>query len=78
MLHTMLDEECQPVIVTDAGFKSPWFLPVMELGWHIVGRVRKPHFYSIDNGEHWQCITQLYKQATHRPKLFTSALIARR
>ncbi len=78
VLHAMLGKDCQPVVVTDAGFKSPWFRPVRDLGWHIVGRVRKPHFYSLDNGGHWQCISQLYKQARHRPKLIGTALIAKR
>lgn len=29
-----------PVIVTDAGFHTPWFKQVRALGWHFVGRVR--------------------------------------
>lgn len=77
-LHSLMDKDCQPIIVTDAGFKSPWFRPVIELGWNIVGRVRKPHHYSTDNGSHWQCISELYKTASQRPKLIKSALIARK
>jgi len=42
-LHTILPSHCRPVIVTDAGYKSPWFREVRALGWDIVGRIRKPH-----------------------------------
>jgi hypothetical protein len=76
-LHAMLPPDCQPIIVTDAGYKSPWFRQVRALGWHVVGRVRKPHFYSLDNGQQWQSITLLYQQATCRPKRFYKAHIAR-
>lgn len=78
MLHSMLPSDCRPIIVTDAGYKSPWFRDVLALKWDIVGRVRKPHFYSLDKGKHWQCISHLYKQATTRPKCFDKARIARR
>ncbi|MEO3678408.1 hypothetical protein ABGI61_05155 [Rheinheimera sp. FR7-31] len=64
------------MIVTDAGVKTPWFRQVEALGWYFVGRVRKPNFYTIDNGAHWQCISQLYPKATQRPKQY-QAQIAR-
>ncbi|WP_341503754.1 IS4 family transposase [Gallaecimonas sp. GXIMD4217] len=68
ILSAMLPPGCQPIIVTDAGFKSPWFRQVEALGWHFVGRVRKPNFYSLDQGDTWQCISHLYGQASQRPK----------
>jgi len=78
VLHTILPKGCQPIIVTDAGYKSPWFREVLALGWDVVGRVRKPHFYSLNKGKTWQCISQLYQQASTRPKQFKGAQIARR
>jgi hypothetical protein len=36
----MLPKRCRPVIVTDAGFKVPWFKEISALGWHFIGRVR--------------------------------------
>ncbi|WP_416307550.1 IS4 family transposase [Neptunicella sp. SCSIO 80796] len=68
---------CQPIIVTDAGYKSPWFREVKALGWDIVGRIRKPHFYSVDRGTTWQCISQLYQMATPRAKRFDNAQLVR-
>ena len=39
-LKALLPEGCRPVIVTDAGFKNPWFTIVEAMGWFWVGRVR--------------------------------------
>lgn len=72
-LHQMMDKTSRPIIVTDAGFKSPWFRQVKALGWDFVGRVRKPHLYTTDN-QQWQCISVLYKQATTRPRALKAAI----
>ena len=40
-LAQVLPQNCRPVIVTDAGFKSPWFRRVAARGWSYVGRVRR-------------------------------------
>lgn len=77
ILQTILPKGCQPVIVTDAGYKSPWFRQVIALNWFIVGRVRKPHNYSKNEGKQWQCISQLYELATVRPKRFDNMQIAK-
>lgn len=75
-LASILPQECKPIIVTDAGFKTPWFRTVLAKGWDFVGRTRLPNFYSTKD-DNWQCITQLYKQATSCPKSFSGS-IARR
>jgi len=76
-LHALLPAHCRPIIVTDAGYKSPWFREVLALEWDIVGRIRKPHFYSLNKGNTWQCIRYLYAQATSRPKRFDNSQIVR-
>jgi len=75
-LAQILPSYCKPIIVTDAGFKTPWFRSVLAHGWDYIGRTRKPNFYSID-GYHWQCITHLYQTASSCPRSF-SGCIARR
>lgn len=35
-----MPEGIHPILVTDAGFRVPWFRAVEALGWHFVGRVR--------------------------------------
>jgi Transposase DDE domain len=39
-LKSLLPQGCCPIIVTDAGFKNPWFKAVESSGWDYVGRVR--------------------------------------
>jgi len=39
-LQTLLPEGVRPILVTDAGFRVPWFRAVEALGWHWAGRVR--------------------------------------
>lgn len=49
-LKTLLPEGCVPIVITDAGFKNPWFKKVIKLGWDYVGRVRGRVKYNDGNG----------------------------
>ncbi|TBU80336.1 IS4 family transposase [Pseudomonas daroniae] len=62
-LTLMLPEHCRPILVTDAGFRRPWFQAVEARGWYYVGRVRNRDLYRNQQGQ-WQPIKQLYEQAT--------------
>ena len=73
-LSQLLPAKCKPVIVTDAGFKAPWFRQIEALGWYFVGRVRKPNFYTTDNGANWQCIGRLFAKATLKPKQYPAQI----
>lgn len=73
-LKLMFPDECKPIIVTDAGFKTPWFRQVLSLGWDYVGRTRKPSYYVLNGRGNWQCVTNLYKKATQAPKTFNGHL----
>ena len=65
-LRTMLPDGCEPVIVTDAGFRGPWFRAVEAQGWHWVGRIRnKIKYYDASMGR-WRYTDTLYKEATAR------------
>lgn len=66
-LVKIVPEYCVPIIITDAGFKVPWFKQVQALGWDFVGRTRLPNMYSLDN-ENWFNLKELYAKATTRPK----------
>jgi hypothetical protein len=39
-LKTIIPTECRSVIVSDAGFKGPFFEAVLKQGWDFVGRIR--------------------------------------
>jgi len=62
-LALILPEHCVPILVTDAGFRRPWFQAVEAKGWYYVGRVRNRDLYRNEQGQ-WEPIKQLYKQAT--------------
>jgi hypothetical protein len=65
-LKTLLPEGCQPVLVTDAGFKTPWFRAVEALGWYWVARVRNPCYVRLAGEETWQPVKMLYARASAR------------
>lgn len=62
-LELMLPEQCVPILVTDAGFRRPWFQAVEDKGWYYVGRVRNRDLYRNEQGQ-WLPIKQLYQQIT--------------
>lgn len=39
-LSALLPPDCRPIVVSDAGFKGPFFQAVLERRWDFVGRVR--------------------------------------
>lgn len=62
-LKTLLPEQCTPIIVTDAGFRGPWFRAVEKLGWHWLGRVRNCVNYRLHSRATWRRTTDLYYRA---------------
>ena len=67
-LKLMLPSTCKPIIVSDAGFRVPWFKLIKSLGWDYVGRVRNNTFCQSDNSDTWQPIKSLYTLASRKPK----------
>jgi len=67
-LKMMLPKSCKPIIVTDAGFRIPWFQLVESLGWHFIGRVRNRTFCKKKRSKSWFPVKELYQLASLRPK----------
>jgi hypothetical protein len=67
-LKAMLPKDCVPIIVTDAGFRIPWFQLVESVGWHFVGRVRNKTYCKKKRGVSWAPVKSLYPLGTLRPK----------
>jgi hypothetical protein len=63
-LATMLPPDCCPVIVTDAGFRSPWFESVSRMGWTWIGRIRHNDMVKSIDEESWEGCKTLYKIAS--------------
>lgn len=58
------------IIVTDAGFKTPWFKEVAQLGWFFVGRVLGNICYKLDSEEQWHLAEHLHSPMKRGQTLF--------
>lgn len=67
-LQAMLPPECRPIMVSDAGFRTPWFKQVEALGWDWVGRIRNRHEVQLPGEAQWIPCKSLYGKATSTPK----------
>lgn len=67
-LAEVLPDDCRPVIVTDAGFRGPWFKAVEARGWCYVGRVRNRDHARFPAESTWFPAKQLYEQASGTPR----------
>lgn len=61
-LYTILPDDINPIIITDAGFYNDWFNAVVRLGWDFVGRIRGN--YSYYDGHEWKRCFDSFKIAT--------------
>lgn len=52
-----------PIIMTDAGFRNPWFRLIAAQGWQWLGRVRNRDFVRQGEPQAWQPAKHLYEQA---------------
>ncbi|MCL8145683.1 IS4 family transposase [Enterobacter hormaechei] len=67
-LKAMLPKDCKPVIVTDAGFKVPWYKSVEKLGWYWLSRVRGKVQYADLGAENWKPISNLHDMSSSHSK----------
>lgn len=74
-LKKMLPTSVKPVIITDAGFRAPWFAYVRKLGWHFVGRLRNKNLILLDSMPVWQLSKTLFEQATGKPTCIGHGLL---
>lgn len=65
-LKRVLPVHVRPIIVTDAGFRGPWFRAVESLGWDWIGRVRNAIKYFRPETGRWCYTHSLYADATPR------------
>ena len=65
-LHHILPRHCVPIIVTDAGFRTPWFRAVLAKGWDYIGRVGGHTMLSPQRQDDWIRIEEVFKTATRK------------
>jgi hypothetical protein len=76
-LQLLVPAGCRPIVVTDAGFRVPWFQQVERLGWDWVGRMCQRHLVRFPNQESWVLGKWFYEQATSRPQDLGEAYLTR-
>jgi len=76
-LKYILPQDCQPVLITDAGFRNSWFNLVASHHWHWIGRIRHNTLYQAENTTIWQRITSLHAKATGKAKHLGQVILAR-
>lgn len=74
-LKTVLPLCAAPIIVTDAGFRGPWFMAVRQMGWHFVGRLRNKNLVLMEGTQTWQLSSSFFGQATGKPTYLGHALL---
>jgi len=77
-LQQCLPAGCCPIVVADAGFRTPWFKAVEALGWYWVARIRHRHLVQFEAGGAWTPVKALHKQATHTPRLLGEVRVTKR
>lgn len=73
-LKALLPRAVKPILVTDAGFRAPWFRDVAQMGWRYVGRLR--HHTKIKlPGKPWRDNRKLLPKASRRPQRLNAVSI---
>jgi len=69
---------CAPaVIVTDAGFRAPWFIAVRQMGWHFVGRLRNKNLLLMEDTEVWKLSSLFFEHAKGKPDYLGQGLLTK-
>lgn len=76
-LRALLPSDAKPIIVTDAGFRAPWFRAVTKLGWDYVGRLRNRTLVKLTARACWVANRSLHREAKTQPKRFQAVHIVR-
>lgn len=76
-LKKILPLNCRPIIVTDAGFRNPWFQNILKMSWDFIGRVRNETHVKEINQNSWNPCKNLYKKATLKAQYLGRFLLAK-
>jgi hypothetical protein len=61
-LSTVLPPRCAPIVLADAGFRSPFMKVVQKMGWDYVVRLRRPLVVRLELGHGWQRLPYLFEE----------------
>jgi hypothetical protein len=84
-LHAWVGADTEVILVTDAGFRRPWFAQAERLGWAWIGRVRRgvcvaQGVAKVAGGTHWSwaSVAHWFVRATGRARRFTDCRLSKR
>ena len=63
-LANALPKGVQAILITDAGFRNPWFAAVRRRGWHYLGRLQGNVL--LESEQAWQRVDRLVSGKRHR------------
>jgi len=69
-LKDIVPPHSRPTIVTDSGYRTPWFRAVLSLGWDFVGRVGGRTLVSSHAKNEWGRIEKITQTATQRARYY--------
>jgi hypothetical protein len=69
---------CKPIIITDAGFRTPWMKLVLSYGWDYICRVRGLNLIRSAKDEAWCDVERLWKMTSAGPSELGSYEIGRK
>ena len=75
-LTEILPEDCQPILVTDAGFRAPWFRDIEAKGWYWLSRVLGRINLSLD-GDNWGRPETFFSKATNNAQSLGEVLFTK-
>lgn len=68
-LASILPPGCEPIIVTDAGFRATWFKLIDNFGWGWIGRIRNRDMVRLNSSDQpWHGCKALYSKANRHAK----------
>ena len=76
-LKQILPDECCPVIVTDAGFKVPWFKAIDKLNWYWLARTRGTVKCKTDDNSEWTLVDAYHSQAKTKPMALKGLVLSK-
>jgi hypothetical protein len=74
-LETVLPAHCCPIVVTDAGFRGPWFRQVQARGWEWVGRIRGRVYCRPHATGKWVRASTLHRRARAKAQRFSDSVL---
>jgi hypothetical protein len=77
-LKALLPDGVKPILITDAGFRAPWFKAVDRMGWHWIGRIRGRTLVRHQGSATWVGCKTLYRRAHTRPQALGTHEVAPR